>query len=537
MPAKAKLTTRNTATSTVSTDNLAKGSELTFNEADSNFINLRDQTFAITDGSTSSDVTAGDTITVTGTGGITVTQSSRTVTIDGSGVSGSGGTGDLSIVGSTITAPSNADLSLDTSGTGSVNAIGSFTVSRDANPTGNQIFRATDSYVDFNHDGVLSGAFRIWPDAGQAGGAIPLFEADWLNEDTVKIHGLTYPATDGSANHLLKTDGNGNLSFVALSSLQSPITVLDDTSTSLGLNQGDSISILGGTGCSTALTGNTLTIDFDQTSIPTQPANTGDFEFLGSTMSGTVTNGNVTIEANGSGNVILDGYKVQIGDDDSTGPNPLRYYSTNNPPTLRSAKVDDDLVFEVTESLSDIGGRFVFRNATSGGDCILSLTGTGPSGGTAYIGYRGLSGATRLTSGTGVENILTDLYRNPGWYSSYVEVKSGNGVGSANADVNIYAPGTGKVNVTGDIQHGSTLTTKTLLTEGVSITDNIIRSSRSNDDLVIQANGSGTIDIREVATSTTIGANGAASALTANPVGYLKIKIAGTEYQIPYYNT
>jgi hypothetical protein len=37
-------------------------------------------------------------------------------------------------------------------------------------------------------------------------------------------------------------------------------------------------------------------------------------------------------------------------------------------------------------------------------------------------------------------------------------------------------------------------------------------------------------------TSTTIGSNGAASALTANPVGYLKIKVNGTEYQLPYYN-
>jgi hypothetical protein len=37
-------------------------------------------------------------------------------------------------------------------------------------------------------------------------------------------------------------------------------------------------------------------------------------------------------------------------------------------------------------------------------------------------------------------------------------------------------------------------------------------------------------------TQTTIGANGAASALTALPVGYLQISIHGTEYVIPYYN-
>lgn len=37
-------------------------------------------------------------------------------------------------------------------------------------------------------------------------------------------------------------------------------------------------------------------------------------------------------------------------------------------------------------------------------------------------------------------------------------------------------------------------------------------------------------------TRTTIGANGAASALTAAPVGYIDINVAGSNYQIPYYN-
>lgn len=37
-------------------------------------------------------------------------------------------------------------------------------------------------------------------------------------------------------------------------------------------------------------------------------------------------------------------------------------------------------------------------------------------------------------------------------------------------------------------------------------------------------------------TRTTIGANGGASALTALPVGYIDINVAGSSYQIPYYN-
>ena len=37
-------------------------------------------------------------------------------------------------------------------------------------------------------------------------------------------------------------------------------------------------------------------------------------------------------------------------------------------------------------------------------------------------------------------------------------------------------------------------------------------------------------------TQTTIGSNGAATALTANPVGYLTVMIGNAAYQIPFYN-
>ncbi|MCC7181175.1 MAG: hypothetical protein IT177_22545 [Acidobacteria bacterium] len=46
----------------------------------------------------------------------------------------------------------------------------------------------------------------------------------------------------------------------------------------------------------------------------------------------------------------------------------------------------------------------------------------------------------------------------------------------------------------------------------------------------------GELQLENQLTQTTIGANGSASALTANPAGYLKIKINGTYYIIPAYN-
>ena len=93
-----------------------------------------------------------------------------------------------------------------------------------------------------------------------------------------------------------------------------------------------------------------------------------------------------------------------------------------------------------------------------------------------------------------------------------------------NQDVVIEANGTGSV-----------------VLDQVSITDNKITTHVSNADLQIDTDGTGLIDFR-TPTQMTVGAVGAATHLpldSANeirPVGYLRIKVSGTEYVIPYFN-
>jgi hypothetical protein len=102
---KAKLTTRERTTSNVSTDNLNKGSELSFAEADSNFINLRDSSFGIADdSSTVLQVTDDKTITIAGGTNVTTALSGDTLTINSSS-----NTGDL-----TIDTYTNSDFGVDT---------------------------------------------------------------------------------------------------------------------------------------------------------------------------------------------------------------------------------------------------------------------------------------------------------------------------------------------------------------------------------------------------------------------------------------
>lgn len=60
-------------------------------------------------------------------------------------------------------------------------------------------------------------------------------------------------------------------------------------------------------------------------------------------------------------------------------------------------------------------------------------------------------------------------------------------------------------------------------------------SSGSSQDVRLWPGTGGAVDFK-VSTQTTIGANGSASALTANPVGYINIEVNGVAYIMPYYN-
>ncbi len=120
MASKAKLTTRSQVTTSVTSDNLGKGTELTFAEMDSNLINLRDQTIGIVaDDSSTINIGAGDNLYIQGgTNVTTATNSDGSVTINST--ASASGLGDLTASGSSITSPSNADFTINSSGTGNV---------------------------------------------------------------------------------------------------------------------------------------------------------------------------------------------------------------------------------------------------------------------------------------------------------------------------------------------------------------------------------------------------------------------------------
>jgi len=223
MPTRAKIVTRTETTSSNSTDNLNKGGKLTFAEMDSNFIELQNQSIGIADdGSTVIDISAGNTLTVAGAGGIQTSVSGQTLTIDGSNL---GTIGDLTVTGSTISAPSNADLTLTNSGTGNINADSNRIINLGTPSAGTDA--ATKDYVDSATSAVTTAVVddttpQLGGNLDVNGQSIVSVSAGNISitpDTTGKIilDGLSWPTADGTTGQALITDGAGNLSFTTIS--------------------------------------------------------------------------------------------------------------------------------------------------------------------------------------------------------------------------------------------------------------------------------------------------------------------------------
>ena len=120
--------------------------------------------------------------------------------------------GDLDVNGSDIVSTSNADIDIIPHGTGNVN-LGTDTVA--IGTSGENVTITTTG----------TGDLTLNTNSGSSSGSILI--ADGANNDItitpngsgdVIIDGLKYPQADGSADQVLKTDGNGQLSFTTISS-------------------------------------------------------------------------------------------------------------------------------------------------------------------------------------------------------------------------------------------------------------------------------------------------------------------------------
>ena len=83
---------------------------------------------------------------------------------------------------------------------------------------------------------------------------------------------FTLPGSDGTNGQVLQTDGSGNLTF---GNVASTLTIVDDTSTASTITlTTDTLSLLGGTGISSTVSGDTVTFAIDNTVVTTSGTQT-----------------------------------------------------------------------------------------------------------------------------------------------------------------------------------------------------------------------------------------------------------------------
>jgi hypothetical protein len=341
---------------------------------------------------------------------------------------------------------------------------------------------------------------------------------------------------------------------------------------------------------SQTFTNKTLTAPTINGATVTGPVTLDTLTFDDNVIKSNASNANLEIDANGSGSIRLIAPTTAVstlttaditttGTHTVTGQSDIDYVRIkDNKITTNSTNANLELaasgtgVVDVKNAMTTVGqtitgnvvidGQFDIDNISISGNGIIATNSGGgininPNasgqvtiGGTvvavpALLAADAVNVTTSLLLGedclitTNVSNADINLEAN-GAGSVYVdEVRVKNNLITThitNADLELDTDGTGTIelktntNVTGNfsVTGSSTL-------DGVTITDNTIKSNASNADLQIGTSGTGVIDIL-TATQATIGANGAAAALTANPVGYLKVKISGVDRIIPFYN-
>jgi len=343
------------------------------------------------------------------------------------------------------------------------------------------------------------------------------------------------------------------------------IGIASDDSTVIDIGLGNTLKVIGTGGLTTAVSGQSITID-------------------GSGISGGGTNSFSTIAVAGQSNVVADqttdtltlaaGTGITLttnaGTDTVTIASTTPFVNNFNGSGVTLLDSSEALIIKQTGTAWDEANGGIWLKTTNiylGGTSSASDTTPGGDTGAPVEIRNAEAGDISFYSGTaeGAENNPGLIIRGPsslGANDNQIELNASTSakivlksntiqIGRADGDASVTTNGTYDLvlntnngSASGSIQIAdgangnisvSPNGTGSVVIDTISIKDNTISTNDTNADLQLKFNGTGTLDLA-VPTSATIGANGAASALTANPVGYLKIKVNGTAYQLPYYN-
>lgn len=435
---------------------LVKGSHLTFTELDQNFQNLDDATISIAvQGSDTVVNDLNDTTTFVGQDGIqiTATASNQTISFDASlymdttpVLSADLDVNNFKIVNNAT----NGNIELDPNGTGRVVISGDLQVDGTTTTINSTTLDVDDKNITLSKgapnaaasdgggitvEGPTTAATLLYASADDSWNfnkktSAPELQIDNINVNgntitstdtngnititpngtgSIVLDGVSWPQSDGSANYVLKTNGSGQLSWVAqtvdtnttyqLSAIQDgpdanirlvgSDTSTDDIQLVAGSNISLSVTSLGGIQISASSSGLNNVVE------DTTPQLGGNLDVQSYKISTSVTNGNITLQPDGTGKLIVTNGKITANDNTTVNLNSKNGLLTEA--NLDVSPTSITLTPDVTGSIIFAGAINVQTNAiaTTSTNANITLT---PNG----SGYAYLNGSikTNTTSGT-----------------------------------------------------------------------------------------------------------------------------------------
>jgi cytoskeletal protein CcmA (bactofilin family) len=332
----------------------------------------------------------------------------------------------------------------------------------------------------------------------------------------------------GTSNTLVPTQ-NAVKAYVDAQNVSQAITFVGDDSTGTAVNSGETFQILGGTGLTSAVTGDAITLDIDSSVVTLTGGQTLTNKALTSpTISGTPTIIGVTATgATGTGNLVF-----------SAGPTLTGTLAAATITASGTLAVTGNTTISGSLTTTDItttGNHSVTGNITAQGTVFSDKIKSPATNANLAISAQGTGIVDIQSAMTTIGQTITGTASVTGQFNADNLRIDGNTISSTdtNGDVIITPNGSGQITLSSSRVGANQLNAVTVAVSN-SVDTNTLRSYSSNADIVVQPQGTGTVDFKVPAQST-VGAAGAASALPANPTGYFTIKVNGSTFVVPYY--
>lgn len=337
----------------------------------------------------------------------------------------------------------------------------------------------------------------------------------------------------GTSNTKVPTQ-NAVKTYVDAQMAATAITFVGDDSTGTAVNSGETFKIAGGTGLTSAVVGDTLTLDIDSSVVTLTGGQTLTNKTLTTpTISSPNITGHATIEgvtptgATGTGNLVLSASPTLTGTLTAANISASGTLAAGNT-TISGSLSSQDLTVTGSQSVSGNittqGTVYSDRIQSPASNANLSLSAQG----TGVVNIQS-------TMTTVAQTVNGNITMPDGFIAELgnIQIYSNTLTSTTNGNINIVANGTGQISLQSAVTSAYQVNAVSFRASD-TVDTNRVRSYSSNADIVVEPQGTGTVDFK-LPTQATVGSAGGASALPATPSGYIEFKINGTAYVMPYY--